>query len=112
MGGSSRCGTASSQRAGGDYATGFDLDGYKSHLFIISLHHLGFSEVDLGLEADLGFSEEDFGIGSRFGTFGRGFWDFGSIVGSVVGICGSIVGDFYFSGTIVFIISFHLRLHS
>ena len=39
---------------------------------------MGFSEVDLGLEADLGFSEEDFGIGSRFGTFGRGFWDFGS----------------------------------
>ena len=99
----------------GVYATGSDLVGYKSHLYIISPHHLGFSEVDLGLEADLGFSEGDFGIGSRFGTFGRGFWDFGSrfefldgesdfgsrigsIVGSIVGICGSTVGEFYFSG--------------
>ena len=72
--------------------------GYKSHLYIISLHHLGFLEVDLGLEADLRFSEEDFGIGSRFGTFGRGFWDFGSRFGSIVGICGSTVGELYCFG--------------
>ena len=109
LGGSRCCGTASSQRAGGDYATGFDLVGYKSHLYIISFHHLGLLEVDLGLEADLGFLEGDFGFLEVDSDFGSGF---GSFVGSTVEICGSIVGNFYFSGTIIFIISFHLRLHS